>query len=156
MSENQSLIALDFDTLMCFVQGLIEVAKVDGIQPKEKEYIEAFLREELTYLSKKDEFIFEDLIKQNFDIEKAKELIKDNELKEYFLKSCVMLACVDTFSSEEKDLIIDFSNKLNYSQNDLNKIINEVQDEIMEHFKDISIYQDSLREVAKSIGVENF
>ncbi|MFN8575696.1 MAG: hypothetical protein U0354_02450 [Candidatus Sericytochromatia bacterium] len=42
MSENQSLKVLDFDTLMCFVQGLIQVAKVDGIQPKEQEYREGF------------------------------------------------------------------------------------------------------------------
>lgn len=156
MSENQSLKVLDFDTLMCFVQGLIQVAKVDGIQPKEQEYIEGFLREELTYLEHKDEFVFDDLIKQSFDINKLSELIQDNDLKEYFLKSCVMLACVDTFSPEEKELINEFSNKLNYSTENLNTLINQVQTEIMEHFKDISIYQDSLREVAKSIGVEDF
>lgn len=154
--SDTSLKVLDFDTLMCFVHGLIEVAKVDGIQPKEKEYIEAFLNEELSYMNNKQQINFEDLVNDSFEIKKAQELIKDDELKTFFLKSCVILACVDTFSDDEKALIKSFADNLNYTQPNLDRIIVEVQNQILEQFKDITIYQDSLKEVAKSIGVENY
>lgn len=154
--SDESIKALDFDTVMCFVHGLIEVAKVDGIQPKERDYIEGFLNEELALMNSQEEIVFEDLIKDSFDRKKVKELITDNELKEFFLKSCVMLACVDNFSDEEKALIREFADDINYSQENLDKIIDEVQTEIMAHFKDITIYSDSLKDVAQSIGVKNF
>lgn len=154
MSENQ-LKSLDFDTLICFVQGLIEIAKVDGISVGEKEYIEAFLREELNHLNGDNDISFEELVRLDFNIQKAKSLIVNNELKEYFFKSCIMLACVDGFTNEEKSLIESFADNLNYSRSDLNKVISEVQNELMEQFKDITLYHDSLKEVAKSIGLEN-
>ena len=155
MSE-APLKSLDFDTLMCFVHGLIEVAKVDGIQPKEREYIEAFLNEELSHTQLTGNVTFEDLINDTFDKDTAKKLIKEDELKEFFLKSCVMLACVDDFSDDEKALIKEYAQYLDYPQEGLDQIINEVQEQIMAHFKDITIYSDSLKDVAQSIGVENY
>lgn len=154
MSENQ-LKPLDYDTLICFVQGLIEVAKVDGIVQGEKEYIEAFLREELSELNKEIDVSVDELIRLDFNIQKAKSLIVDDELKNYFFKSCVMIACIEGFSIEEKSLIKSFADNLNYSRDNLNKVINDVQSELMSQFENITIYQDSLKEVAKSIGVEN-
>ncbi len=153
MSED-SLKALDFDTLMCFVHGLIQVAKVDGIQPKEKEYIEAFLNEELSHIDPTPKVNFDDLVNDNFDKTSIERQIKNEELKVFFLTSCVMLACVDEFTDAEKELINEYSGILNYSKEDLDKIILNVQNQIMDQFKDITIYSDSLEDIAQSIGVE--
>jgi hypothetical protein len=153
---SDTLKALDWETLVCFTNGLIEVAKVDGINPKEREYIQEFFYEEISHIPDKKDEKFENIADLPFDLENAKQIINDDEIKQFFLKSCVMLACVDTFTDDEKNLIKKFAEALDYSENKLNVVIQEVQDEIMAQFKDISIYMDSLKEVAQSIGVEEF
>ncbi len=153
---SDTLKALDWDTLVYFTSGLIEVAKVDGIQPKEREYIEAFFYEEISHIPDKRTEKFENIGDLPFDLDKAKQKINNDEIKQFFLKSCVMLACVDTFTTEEKALIKKFATGLDFSEEKLNLVIQEVQEEIMAQFKDISIYMDSLKEVAQSIGVKEF
>ncbi len=157
MSENL-LTVLDWDTLVCFVKGLIKVAKVDGIQAKEREYIEAFFHEETSHIHDKEnqDMNFDELANSDFDLESSKNLLNTTELKTFFLKSCIMLACVDAFSDDEKTLITQFSEQLSFNQEQLQELISEVQNEIMAHFKDIQIYSDSLKDVAQSIGVVDY
>ena len=151
--SNNKLDTLDFDTLVCFTLGLIEVAKVDGIQPKEREYIERFFINELSYSNENRTIDFDTLVNTSFNQEELKKFINTSDLKNYFLKSCIMLACVDSFSDEEKTLVRHFSELLSVQQEELDKLIKEVQYEIMEQFKDIKIYADSLQEVGASIGI---
>jgi hypothetical protein len=153
--SDTSLKSLDWDTLVCFTQGLIEVAKVDGIQPKETQFIRAFFKEEISHIPGKEESHFRDIKDLPFDIAEAKKHLNTDELKEYFFKSCVMLACVDTFSDEEEQLIGRYAGELNFPKEKLDQIIDQVQQELLAQFSDITIYSDSLKEVARSIGVKD-
>ena len=149
------LIRWFWETLLCFTKGLVEVAKVDGINPKEREYIEEFFNEEISHIPDRKDEKFDSVADLPFDLAEAKLKINDDDLKQFFLKSCIMLACVDTFTDDEKALVRKYSAALDYSEENLNKLIQEVQDELLAQFKDISIYMDSLKEVAQSIGVED-
>lgn len=154
MAENS---ALDWNTLLFFTQGLIEVAKADGIDPRERQYIEAFFNEETAFMYDKKEIDFEKLVESPLYIDEMNNYLNTDELKEYFLKTCVMLACVDNnFSEDERKLIKQFSDVLSISQEKLNSIITEVQQEYLSQFSDISIYKDSLKEIAENIGVKDY
>jgi hypothetical protein len=146
---------INWDKLVCFTQGLIDVAKVDGIQPKEIQFIEGFFKEEVSRIPGKENADFHDLLNSTFNLEEAKKHFNSEELKEYFFKSCVMLACVDTFSDDEKQLINKYAEELDFAKEKLNKIIDEVREELLAQFSDITIYSDSLKEVAQSLGVKD-
>lgn len=146
---------IDWDKLLCFTKGLIEVAKVDGIQPKEIQFIEGFFKEEISRIKGKENYDFKDLLDSSFDLAEAKKHFSSDELKEYFFKSCVMLACVDTFSDDEKQLISNYARELDFPKEKLDFIIDVVQKELLAQFSDITIYTDSLQEVAESIGVKS-
>lgn len=152
---SETLKELDWETLVCFVKGLVAVAKVDGIQPGERDYIEAFFQEETNHIQNPGSLDFDTIASTDFNIEEAKPLLNTDDVKRFFLKSCVMLACIDYFSDDERKLINDYSYALNVTQENLEEIILEVQNEIMAQFKDIKIYTDSLQEIAERIGLKN-
>jgi len=153
---NQSLDEkeLDWETLKSFTLGLVQVAKVDTFTADEKSFIRAFFEDSCSSLKEEQKESFDQVIEQQFALKQAKELFNSEELKNYFLKSCVMLACIDEFTSDEKKLIAEFAKELGVSEEQLTEITKEVQNELLESFSGITIYTDSLAEVAQRIGIE--
>lgn len=147
----QEELKIDFNTLLSFTKGLVKLAQLNSLIPEEKEYIKMFFEDVSSELNIKSDFesTFKNLENEDINDNDLKNLSSSEEIKEYFFKSCIFLACIDHFSNEEKSFINDLALKLEF--NKLDKLMDEVQEEIFAEFKDIKIFTDSLQEIKESI-----
>jgi hypothetical protein len=144
---------VDFNTLLSFTKCLIKLAQLNTLIPEEKEYIKTFFENTALEIGVKDNFetIFKSLEDSEINEKDLKNLSVSEELKEYFFKTCVFLACIDYFSDEEKDFIKDLALKLNF--NKLNKVIEEVKNEIFKDFNKVEIFKNSLDKIKALISL---
>ncbi|GIW22427.1 MAG: hypothetical protein KatS3mg068_1434 [Candidatus Sericytochromatia bacterium] len=149
----QEELKINFETLLSFTKALIKLAQIDNVIPEEKEYIKNFFEEVSKELNVNVDFekTFKDLENQNINDEDIKNLSSSEEIKEYFLKTCIFLACVDYFSQNEKTFIKNIAEKLNF--NNLDKLVKDVQNELLKNFENVTIFKDSLDKVKSSISI---
>lgn len=147
----QEELKIDFNTLLSFTKCLVKLAQLNNLIPEEKKYIKMFFEDVCSELNIESNFenTFKNLENEEINDQDLKNLSSSEEIKEYFFKSCIFLACVDHFSDEEKTFIKDLSAKLKF--NKLDKLMDEVQEEIFAEFKDIKIFTDSLQEIKEAI-----
>lgn len=147
----QEELKIDFNTLLSFTKCLVKLAQLNNLIPEEKQYIKMFFEDVCSELNIDSNFenTFKNFENEEINDQDLKNLSSSEEIKEYFFKSCIFLACVDYFSDEEKDFIKDLAEKLEF--NKLDKLMDEVQEEIFSQFKDIKIFTDSLEEIKETI-----
>lgn len=94
--QRQSEHELRPDQVRAMAHGLYWLAQVDGIEPKEKELIEQFLREGSV------EIDLDSLAKIPFSLEELVYALDTRFLRKTFLRICVLLCQVDGEISEQE------------------------------------------------------
>lgn len=135
--------------LVC--QGLMDLAAVDGVDPSETELIENFYSAAGGDKAKLDE-----LLKQPFDIEKAKKVFDTPDARNAFLLSCYMLIYADGVHSEpERKRISEFAAALDVSAAELEDLHVKARMYLLRELAQGLRNRDVVRQVGMSMGLDD-
>lgn len=138
---------LGINHVQVFVQGMSAVSRVDGVHAAEMAMLRSFYdacQEEAGAMTG-----FDDLVKSDFSITNAVEVLNTADLRIEFLRSCVFLGYADgNYSGPERSKIADFAAALDVDPARLGEIEAQVADTLMGQMAALQNI-DAVREVAR-------
>jgi hypothetical protein len=142
-------VRLGLNHVQVITRGMYAVAQCDGVHQTElvllKEFYEG-CRAEVDGLSS-----FAEVVEVTFDAEEAKDILDTEELREVFLKSCLLLAYADgVFSNGERARIKEFATALAVDDEARAHLEDVVRDHLIQQVAHIRNL-DALKEVAKEL-----
>lgn len=85
----------------------------------------------------------------------ASEVIGDGGVREAYLHSLVMVALADgNISSDEDQVIRRLAGEVGLGDDDVDRAIGEVKQWFLAHFAGVSVFADSVAEIAAGLGLE--
>jgi tellurite resistance protein len=140
---------LGINHVQVMVQGMYELAKIDGVHATELVMLREFYNSCQTDSSALTDF--DDLARQPFNAGDAVNVLNTAELREMFLRSCVYLAYGDgSYSDGERRKIKTYADALGLSAAELALIETEVGDVLIQQISRIENV-DALKTVAQEI-----
>lgn len=143
-------VELGLNQVQVITRGMYSVAQCEGVHQTElvllKEFYEA-CRADVNGLAS-----FDEVIKTSFDAADAKDILNTKELREVFLKSCLLLAYADgVFSDPERERVKSFAKALEIGDDQRADLEDQVRGHLIQQIAQIKNV-DALREVAKTLG----
>lgn len=145
-------IDVSLEAAKTIARGMMKLAAADGVHPKELAMIEAFLADCYEVAGGKESH--EEVLRQQFDMQQAKEVLHTDELRELFLKSCLLLACADgVYSEAEQNLMDHYSMDLAIPAGRLRELEQEVKGYFLSQFAGVKIFRDKAEELGRKLGL---
>src|SRR5437879_258510 len=95
---------ITIDAARIIAQGMMKLSACDGIDPSETVMIEAFLAECYEQVGGSEGHSA--LLAQDIDMREAQKVLDNPELRELFMRSCLLLACADGIYSPEEQALL--------------------------------------------------
>ena len=133
-------------------QGMMRLAAADGVHPKEKAMIEAFLAD--CYAEAGGQESYEEILDRDFDIAEARQVLDSDELRELFLKSNLLLACADGIYSEpEQNMMDHYAIDFGITAGRLRELETQVKEYMLSQFAGVQVFRDKAEALGRQLGL---
>jgi hypothetical protein len=149
MQELFAGIDLGLNHVQVIVQGMMGVARCDGVHQTEQVLVKQFYEACRTDAGGLADF--EDLARTPFNAESARDVLDSDALRQVFLKSCVLLAHADgKYTEAERKQVSQYASLLKVEPTALQTIEEEVSGILLRQISRIQNL-DALRSVASEL-----
>ncbi|MEY4509367.1 MAG: hypothetical protein RLZZ450_1489 [Pseudomonadota bacterium] len=150
MHPFQKKLTLGLNHVQVLVRGMFAVARCDGVHATELVLLREFYegcRADVDGLAS-----FEDVISVELDADSARDVLDTDELRELFLRSCLLLAFADgVFSPAERQLLVELATLLGVTPERRAELEDEARSYLLQriaHIHNVDALQDVVKELA--------
>lgn len=152
MMDFLSGVELTLEQATCIAQAMWQVAAVEeGVHAQEKEMIDAFFSGCAADAGAPNA-TFDHAA---FDAGLARQVLTSPELKENFLRSCLLVGYADGHCSDAERAAIDaMAESLGISSADRQAADRSIQKELLAQFEGLDIFKDAVYDMGQQLGLE--
>jgi hypothetical protein len=113
----------------CLLKGFLSIAEIDGTIIHELEFIIGFIFETMRN-SQESKLKIKEIIEEEFDIQQARPILENKKVKAFFFNISVMIACLDSLSNDEMDVLNSYADEFDYPKHELQVLLKNVLNEL--------------------------
>ena len=141
---------LNFDQVKALTRAMFAVARADGVHDREMSMIRSFYES----CARSGDPRFEDVLRDEFEPEKCRELFDRPDTAKMFVKTLILLAYADgNFAGVEDKMIRGYAERLGLSGEDVDHLVEATKEFLLGSLAHIQ-NTDALQDVAKDLDLK--